>query len=812
VFSIDGSVKGRSRAGRDTAELDAEMLSPLTGFFGREAAIAELAQILEANRLVTLIGAPGCGKTRLGIELVAQLAREPSEPVTFVELAPVTDPSAVPALVATALGVRDRPGRSVEETLVEALVSASGSRLVALDNCEHVVDAVATLAARLLDASRSLRVLATSRIALGLQGERVWRVPPLDRASSVELFEDRAGLVSPAARDLADSADCAVFDQIVARLDGLPLAIELTAAWARIMTPSQILARLDEALVLLRSAGRDMRSRQQTMEATVEGSYQLLQPAEQLLFEQLSVFAGGFDLEAATSVTSCDGTLDGVASLVDHSLVTVEPGSAGVMRYRLLEPLRRCAEAWLVGRGDAQVTRRRHAEHYLEVALRADARLRESEPQAVLAMLEDEDGNLRAALEWARHKPGDLGLRLCTALAPAWAIRGRVNEARGWIEEMLRVGTECDDLQLRASSLDRASRLAWRQRDYQSARVLLEESLAIERDLDDPRRVARRMRSLAVLTMAQGDLDNAERLCEQSIALFREHDDRYGLSLALAFLGLTLQISGQSERAAPHVQEALELNRANGNVTGALYSLGAMAFGAVAARDIARLRQYTTEIAQLLRVLGGKHEDPSWLWWMGVALASGEGRDHSALRLFGAADAIARRDGLDLHERLRQQVLPWLWRARLRLGQDLAEELAVEGSRLTLEQLLDEALTTTNGDQDGADSERPLSPREREVVDLIAEGLTNTEIAERLVISRRTVETHVQHIKTKLGFRRRARVIAWALERQHLQQIADADDAPTFQRAHAARRTPLRQTQPEAVEEDDAIDAKLERH
>jgi DNA-binding CsgD family transcriptional regulator len=224
-------------------------------------------------------------------------------------------------------------------------------------------------------------------------------------------------------------------------------------------------------------------------------------------------------------------------------------------------------------------------------------------------------------------------------------------------------------------------------------------------------------------------------------------------------LALTLQLAGDSGRAGPYVREARELSRSHGGITSSLYSLGSMAFGAIAAGDMASLRAHTVEVVDLVRKLGGKFEDPGWLWWTGVALASGEGRYHTALKLAGAAEATARRDGLHLHDRLRQQVQPWLERARAEIGPVEADRLAVEGSRLSLDELMNEAL----GEADHLRTS-PLSSRERQIADLIAQGLTNREIADRLIISTRTVESHVDHIKAKLGFGRRARIVAWALE------------------------------------------------
>jgi hypothetical protein len=377
-----------------------------------------------------------------------------------------------------------------------------------------------------------------------------------------------------------------VIDRICRRLDGLPLAIELAAAWTRVLTPMEILDRLERALPLPSRPLRDVDPRQVTMEATVEWSLRLLGPADQLLFDQLSVFAGGFDLEAAQAVATGDDVLDGLASLVDHSLVLADPTTSEVMRYRLLEPVRQCAESRLAARGERDAARRRLAEHYLQVALCIDAELRRRHPGAVLSRLDDEEGNFRVALIWARRQTDDLGLRLATALAAPWAIRGRVNEARVWLDGMLEGHAGTADRRLRASGLARASRLAWRQRDYPSTTALLEESLAIEEELGDPVAVARHMRSLALVAMAQGDLTEAERLCRQSVSIFRSHGDRCGLNL----------------------------HRLDGNVTAALYSIASLAFGAIAAGDIVGVRTHIAEVAELLRTLGGEHEDPSWLW------------------------------------------------------------------------------------------------------------------------------------------------------------------------------------------------------
>ena len=305
----------------------------LTRCFGREPARAELVDIVQEDRLVTLVGAPGCGKTRLGLEVGAQLTDRFSAGVCFVDLSPVVDPSLVASVVAAALEVEHSPDRSVEEVLVDVL--ATKDLLILLDNCEHLVSAVADLVVRLLGDCPSLHILTTSRSLLGFQGERAWPVPPLELEPAVELFRDRSVSSSPALVEEKESDE--IVAQICRRLDGLPLAIELAAAWTRVLTPAEILQRLESAVPVVQSRVRDEDPRHQTIEATVDWSYRLLEPAQQLLFEQLSVFAGGFDFEAALGVVRGEDVLDGLASLIDHSLVLAEPlGSA--MRYRALEP------------------------------------------------------------------------------------------------------------------------------------------------------------------------------------------------------------------------------------------------------------------------------------------------------------------------------------------------------------------------------------------------------------------------------------------------------------------------------------------
>jgi predicted ATPase/DNA-binding CsgD family transcriptional regulator len=724
----------------------------LTRFVGRQTEAAELQGMVESAPVLTLVGAPGCGKTRLGIELAAQLAPRFRDGVWFAELAPIADPELVATVGAGALGIYEEPGRPVEDTLAEALAGAE--LLLLLDNCEHVVDAAAALARHLVAASPSVRIVATSRAALALAGEQVYRVPPLGIDSATELFTDRARLASN--QFSADGANAALVRQICERLDGLPLAIELTAAWTRVLSVGQILDRLDRALPLLRTTAGATSSRHAMMEATVAWSYRLLRPAEQRMFDRLAVFAGSFDLEAAGAVAAPgEDALVVLTSLVDQSLVLVEPAAAGPMRYRLLEPVRQCGDAELVARGEGDLLRRRHAEYYLEVARRSDAALRGHQRALALRRLEQEEANLVSALEWARRQRWDLGLQLGAALARFWELRGRVNDGRARLEDLLTSDTP--NRRLRATVLSRAGRLAWRQRDYRRARELLEESLTILRGLDDRLGVARRFRSLALVAMSEGDARTAIRLCQQSIDVFRAHGDQQGLAWALIFLGWAHYLDGDIDGGNQHMRDAMVVNRPAGSVAATVNALLGLVYGAARADDVTSQRGHLVDAITAMRDGGGVVEEPEWLW-AGAGLAVAEGRTQSAFRLAGAAEALRRRGGTHLPEQFIPPLERLLDPAGRTIGPARADRLKAEGAQMTLTALMAEAIAEPEVAVDD-----PLTPREREIAELVAQGLTNVQIADRLVISKRTVESHVDHIKQKLGVGSRNQVMAWAL-------------------------------------------------
>jgi predicted ATPase/DNA-binding CsgD family transcriptional regulator len=752
--------------------------APLTRLFGRDADVDELRRVVDGARLVTLVGAAGCGKTRLAIEVGERSVDRHPGGVWFVDLAAVAEGPAVASAVAAALGVAEQPGRAMDEALADALAEGADPLLVLLDNCEHVVGTVAALVERLVTTCASVRILATSRIPLGLAGEQVWEVLPLPVEPAARLFVDRASLAS--SRFRSDGSDAAAVEQICEHLDGLPLAVELAAASTRLLTVGQIVDRLARAVTLHPGGRRVAGPRHVTMEGAVDWSLQLLEPAEQRLFERLSVFAGGFDLEAAEAVAGGDGdrggalaehddaVLQGLTTLVDHSLVVAAAVPEGVMRYRLLEPVRQCAAGRLAARdgGDADGVRSRHAGHYLALAGRFDPLgTRGAGPAVSLEHLAPEEGNLLAALRWALTRRSDLALRLCAALGPFWEFGGRVNDGRTWCEEALAVTTDAPDAPdatdgaegvPRVRALAWAARLACRQADYEQARALDEESLDLARRLGDTTGRAAAHCSLGLIAFSRGDVEAVERHCPEGIALARSVGDEAIALAALVVWGWARFAAGDLPSGEEKLREALSANRGLGNPTITAQAHLGLQFGALVGGDAPAQRTHLTAALTAMEA-GGTIEPSDWLGCCST-LALAEGRSRAALRLHGAAAASNRQRGTEHPNGALAVTAEQFARVRRELGRAVGDRLEAEGARMSWDELVAEALSQAPDDED-----HPLTPREIEVVGLVAEGLTNADIALKLYISRRTVEVHLDHIRRKLNLRNRQEVALWAL-------------------------------------------------
>jgi predicted ATPase/class 3 adenylate cyclase/DNA-binding CsgD family transcriptional regulator len=508
----------------------------LTSFVGRQAEIESLREALATNRLVTLTGAGGAGKTRLAVQVAADLAAEYADGICYVDLAPITHPAVVPVTAARALGLPDRPGQSTIDTLQQHL--RDRHLLLVLDNCEHLLDASASMVGALLGAAPRLTVLATSREPLGVTGEAGWQVPSLSLSDdAIELFADRARLARTGFA--IDDDNVGAVTEICRRLDGMPLAIELAAARVRTLSLTEIVDSLHDRFRLLTGGSRIAVRRQQTLRASVDWSHALLTDTERILFRRLAVFLGGFDLDAAQAVTGADGVqryqvLDQLTLLVDKSLVVAE-NTGGPTRYRLLETVRQYALEKLGESGEADAVRTRHRDYYTSMAALLDAPAR-TDYQQRLDQADVEMDNLRSALGWDLEESDTEGaLALASSLQPLWLARGRVLEGRAWYETVVGEG-DLNDLDVpaavRARALaDSAVLNVWVGGTIDRA----QRALAIARELGDPALLARALTACGFVAGTRYDGEAARTYFSEAVVLARSLDDRWSLSQILAW-------------------------------------------------------------------------------------------------------------------------------------------------------------------------------------------------------------------------------------------------------------------------------------
>ena len=551
----------------------------LTTFIGREREIAEAKRLLAETHLLTITGPGGSGKTRLSLEIGARLLSEYPDGVWLVEFAHLADPARVPQVLATALSVREEADRPLLVTLVDHL--RPKRVLLLLDNCEHLIDACAGLADTLLRGCPEVKILPSSREALGLTGEVVFRVPPLSLPDSrlvpalerlaeyeaVRLFVDRAIAVKPDFTLTDDTAAAVV--QICRRLDGIPLAIELAAARVRTLSVQQITAHLDERFRLLTGGSRTALPRHQTLRGLIDWSYGLLSEAEREVFRRVSVFVGGWTLEASVAV--CAGVdvdrydiVELLGRLVDKSLCLID-GEGSDPRYRLLETIRQYGFEKLAETSEGQVVRARHRDFYLGFAEDAEPRLQGPEQVAWLQRLEADHDNLRAALRWSLDcDETEAALRLGSALSLFWDTHGYVREGREWLDELLAHARERPTSTVTARRalgkvLDAASRTRARWSEFPQATEFLTQGLAVWRELGDKRGIAEALNNLAVGATQSGDRVRARVLVAESLALFRELSDKRGTAHALNNLAEILRSDGDLPGARALFEESVPL-------------------------------------------------------------------------------------------------------------------------------------------------------------------------------------------------------------------------------------------------------------
>src|SRR5438034_1544036 len=494
-----------------------------TPLIGRSRELADVLELVASHRLVTLTGPGGTGKTRLGLQAAAELVDGFRDGVWFVALASLRDANLVLPTIAQTLGVRE------PQTAGEYL--RTRETLLVLDNLERLLDSVPELA-ELLRLAPGLKVLVTSRASLRISGEQEFLVPPLEDEEAVALFADRARALKPTAV-LGDAVG-----EICRRLDNLPLAIELAAARIKLLTPESLLPRLERRLPLLTAGARDAPERQRTLRATIEWSFELLDPAEQELFLRLSVFAGGWDLEAAEAV--CSAELEILGSLVDKSLIRGNDD-----RFLMLATIREFATEELESSGDAPAVRRRHAEHYLALAEAAEPEILGGAQVEWMVRLERERNNFRAALDWAFEQgAAEIALRLIGALRRAWVARGYLAETRAWLEQALAADGAAMPA-VRAKTLYGFGRVALVQGDYERALPSLQESASLFREHGDARGLAFALADLGWIAAAQGVHERARSLGEQSLAVARAAGDETTSAAALHVIACTMLDEGE---------------------------------------------------------------------------------------------------------------------------------------------------------------------------------------------------------------------------------------------------------------------------
>ncbi|MFF5207558.1 ATP-binding protein [Streptosporangium sp. NPDC000396] len=755
----------------------------VTSFVGRRQELTEAKRLLAAERMVTLTGVGGVGKTRLALRVAAAVSATFPDGVWLVDLAPLGAGELLEETVAGTLGCQNQGDLAAFAEFLQ-----DKRLLLVLDNCEHLLDECAVLASKLLGMAPDLRILATSRQALHAEGEHLLDVPPLPvpevteeistdsetRYEAVRLFADRVAAVLPGFAITA--ANSGAVTRLCQRLDGIPLAIELAAVWMRALSVDQILDRLDDRFRLLTRGSPVVMPRQKTLRALVDWSYNLCSPEERMLWERLSVFSGGCDLEAIEQVCSGDGiapeNVFGVMTgLVDKSILLRKEHDSGV-RHQMLETLRQYGWERLVESGQETALRRRHRDWCRDLAARAEIEWFGEHQMRWLVRIRDEQANVRAALEFCLNEPGEAWAALEIAAA-MWIHRlswSSPSEGHHWLGRALAL--ERGPGVARAKALWVDAWLVLLGGDAAAAKPLIEESRVLAERLGDEAQLAGAINITGFAALLAGDFSRAFPLLEESLARYRALGYRGRAWTALFQLTMTAVLMGDL-RSEALCQESLEICRRENARWSGSYALWIAGLGrwrrgdsrtaATMLRDALRFKLPWNDRLGMAQCLEG-------LAW----IAADERQDRRAVQLLGAAHMVWRSIGTSLpglghlagfHDR---------YEARLR--QDLGDEVFTlifdHGSKLTLDRAVayalgEEPVRETRDHRPESDVASALTRREREVAGLVAQGLSNKQIAETLVIAQRTAEGHVENILRKLSFTSRAQIATiWGSRRQ----------------------------------------------
>jgi len=817
--------------------------APVMPLLGREREISTLAQQFHSHdiRLVTITGPGGVGKTSLALQVAHDLQDAFTDGVFFISLAAITDSTLIIPTVAHTLGVIESPNRLLLDSLKEFLRDRQA--LLLLDNFEQIIS-VAPLLTELLSACAELKMLVTSRETLRLRGEHEFPLAPLtlpDQSSAeivlhyscISLFAQRAQAIQPDFKLTADNARAV--SEICARLDGLPLAIELAAARIKLLPPQAMLGRLQESpLRLLTSGARDMPARQQTLRSAIQWSYDLLNADEQRTFRWLSVFVGGCTLEAASIVTSNQSavisgkesdtdhlsllTLDLATSLVNKSLLR-QHETDGEPRLTMLETIREFGLDELTRTHELESARRAHANYYLSFVEEAETHLTGADQKAWLKRLDREQDNLRAALQWAiDHREVEFAQRMAGALQPFWFRRGRWSEGRRWLEDSLAMESNAAlNQSIRANALYGAGMLARFQGDFARARMLCEQSLKLYRTLADKAGALIALVQLARISSFQGDQTSTESFLAEAASLIETLPD--SVVKAYAYIDMVISMVGTSinqlsPEAARYLDESERIHRALNNPSGVAFVLLHQANRALWEGDYSLSASRFDEAERLIIELGddhlhtrlamsrlqldiregdfatarrrlendfqhavirGDHHMPSGLLFLAIILHK-QGLDAWSARVLGLAEALKGTGQISTEAAAFAQLLR-IGEIRAELHAQLGDEAFAReieaGHLLRLDDLRtiphppEPAPPSTSSGQSASSSApaESLTAREIEVLRLLAQDLSNPQIAERLVVSRRTVDAHLRSIYDKLGVKSRDAAIRVARER-----------------------------------------------
>ncbi len=792
-----------------------------TSFVGRKRETAEIIQLLATTHLLSLVGAGGCGKTRIALRVAAELIGQFADGIYWVALARLADPMLVPQTVATVLNVVEQPGKPLTDRLLDSLCDKQ--LLLVFDNCEHLLGACAQLVEAFISCP-NISILATSREPLGVIGEMLYPVLPLalpavdlvvdeiGQVDSVQLFVERARSILPTYGLTPDNAE--IVATICRDLDGIPLAIELASARVNILSVQQIQTRLDHRLDLLVSASR-ADERHRTLRAAIDWSYDLLSSPERQVLQRLAVFAAGFTLNTAESVCADDEIqhsqmLDLLSSLVNKSLIVAETIQGSDARYHLLETIRQYVQEKLVASNEWSSTHDRHLECFLQLTEETEPKLRTPYQHLWLNWLETEHDNIRAALAWALEQQRiELGLRLANSLNGFWDARGYIWEGNPWYERLLPHADDKIPLAVRSNALTFSSFMAMFVGDATTATLRGREAVALCEAAGEE---GKPLLPFALAGLLGGprladDYQTMYMINERIIELYRELDDAPMLGMSLFIQGGTAISLGKYDTARPLLEESLAIARAAGDsfrIANFLNSLG----------DLARCEGHFVqaqalyeESLSLLRPLGAARDIPVTLHNLAhvylqqgdiesahalfresleaqharsngegiaqgllgfAALAAVTGLTTESAHLFGAAVASSGWNSTIFWpaKKIEHDYYLGLIRAELSDAEFEAEQAI--GRALSIDEAINYALNLPlpllATSQEGVEPSQALTEREREVAALIALGKSNSEIAGELVVSKRTVEKHIANVLSKLDFTSRAQIVRWAIE------------------------------------------------